>query len=219
MSSSEHRNQKGSMPYKFNNKALESTNNELKRLDMSSRLLLRQISYGSLITTFLDRAVSDEDRNEAIQALSQLFHSMADVTSRVMLNSVTSRRSLYLKDMAFKNKATENKLLRQSAIGPKLFGGKFFEVLHSSAENLRDAKETQHLRDSRRKDLKRKADDSRGSKSSDRSYPSSTKKKNFDSYDRNDKSKENSSFRFKPQGRQNFRKSDNSKLGFRPRKE
>jgi hypothetical protein len=118
---------------------------------------------------------------------------MADVTSRVMLNPVTAR-SFYLKDMAFKNKATEDKLLRQSAISPKLFGGKFFEVLHSSAENLRDAKETQHLRDSRRKDLKRKSDDSRGSKSSDRSYPSSTKKKNFESYDRNDKSKENSSF-------------------------
>ena len=78
-----------------------------------------------------------------------------------MLNSVTATRSNYLKDMVFKNKATENELLRQSALGPKLFGGKFFEDLHSSAENLTDAKETQHLRDFKRRDLKRKADDSR----------------------------------------------------------
>ena len=33
-----------------------------------------------------------------------------------------------------------------STIGPNLFLGKYFEVLHSSAENIRDAKETQHLR-------------------------------------------------------------------------
>ncbi|XP_062618133.1 uncharacterized protein LOC134279736 [Saccostrea cucullata] len=169
MSSAESRSQKSAMPYKFNNKTFESTNNEIRRLDMSSRLLLRQMSYGSLITTYLDKAVSDEDRQEAVQALSQLFQSMADVTARVMLNSVTMRRGLYLKDMAFKNKATENKLLCQSAIGPKLFGGKFFEVLHSSAENLRDAKETQHLRDLKHKDLKRKPDDSRSTKTSDKS--------------------------------------------------
>lgn len=154
---------------------------------MSSRLLLRQISYGSLITTYLDRAVSDEERQEAIQALSQLFQSMADATARVMLNSVTMRRGLYLKDMAFKNKATENKLLRQSAIGPKLFGGKFFEVLHSSAENLRDAKETQHLRDLKHKDLKRKPDDSRSSKTSDKSGYSTPKKGRYDSPDKQNK--------------------------------
>jgi hypothetical protein len=29
---------------------------------------------------------------------------------------------------------------------PNLFGGKFFDLLHDSAENIRDAKETQHLR-------------------------------------------------------------------------
>lgn len=94
---------------------------------------------------------------------------MADVNARIMLNCVTMRRGLYLKDMAFKNKSTVNKLLRQSAIGPKLFGGKFFEVLHSSAENLRNAKETQHLRDLKQRDLKRKSDDLRGSKASDKS--------------------------------------------------
>ncbi|XP_055999313.1 uncharacterized protein LOC125658470 [Ostrea edulis] len=219
MCSSELRSQEGAMPYKFNNKAFESTNSEFRKMDMSSRLLLRQISYGSLITTFLDRAVSDEDRQEAIQALSQLFHAMADVTSRVMLNSVTARRSLYLKDMAFKNKATENKLLRQSAIGPKLFGGKFFEVLHSSAENLRDAKETQHLRDLKRKDLKRKVDDSRGSKASDKTAYSIPKKRNFEGYDRQDTSKDSSSFRYKPQGKQSFKKPENPRSGFRPRKQ
>ena len=50
---------------------------------------------------------------EFIQAFSQLFDSM---TSRVMLNSVTARRSLCLTDITFKNKATENKLFLQSAI-------------------------------------------------------------------------------------------------------
>lgn len=94
----------------------------------------------------IDRANSDKDRHEAIQALFQLFQSMAAVNARVMLNSVTMRRGLYLKNMVFKNEATENKLLRQSEIGPKLFGGKFFVALYSSAENQRDAKETQHLR-------------------------------------------------------------------------
>lgn len=30
-------------------------------------------------------------------------------------------------------------------MGPKLFGGKYFEILHDSACNIRDARETQHL--------------------------------------------------------------------------
>lgn len=37
---------------------------------MSSRLLLRQILCGSLLTTYLDHAVFDEDRQEALQALA-----------------------------------------------------------------------------------------------------------------------------------------------------
>ena len=90
--------------------------------------------------------VSDEDKTEALKAMVQVFQSMADVTSRVLVNAVTARRGLYLQDMMFKNKATENKLSTLSAIGPQLFMGKFFDVLHSSAENIRDAKETQHLR-------------------------------------------------------------------------
>lgn len=121
-----------------------------------------------------------------------------------MLNSVTATRSLYLKDMVFKNKATENELLRQSALGPKLFGGKFFEDLHSSAENLTDAKETQHLRDFKRRDLKRKADDSRGSKDSGKTSFSVPKKRNLKDYERRDKPKDSSSFRSKTQGRPGF---------------
>ena len=70
--------------FKFNNKAFESTNNEFRKMGMRSGLLLGQISYGSLITTYLDRAVSDEDRQETIQAFFQLFHSMADVTLKVI---------------------------------------------------------------------------------------------------------------------------------------
>lgn len=44
------------------------------------------------ITTYLDRAVSDDDRQETIQSFSQLFHSLADVTSRVMLNVLRIKR-------------------------------------------------------------------------------------------------------------------------------
>jgi hypothetical protein len=42
--------------------------------------------------------------------------------------------------------STENKLKQLSTLGPNLFAGKFFDLLHDSAENIRDAKETQHLR-------------------------------------------------------------------------
>lgn len=65
---------------------------------MCLKMLLRQIYYGLSITTYLDRAVSDEDRHKAIQSLYQLFQSMAVVTARVMLNSITMIRGLYLKD-------------------------------------------------------------------------------------------------------------------------
>lgn len=44
------------------------------------------------ITTYLDRVVSDDDRQETIQSFSQLFHSLADVTSRVMLNVLRIKR-------------------------------------------------------------------------------------------------------------------------------
>jgi hypothetical protein len=35
---------------------------------------------------------------------------------------------------------------RLSTLGPNIFAGKFFDLLHDSAENISDAKETQHLR-------------------------------------------------------------------------
>ena len=70
---------------------------------------------------------------------------MADVTGRIALNSVTSRRSLKLRDLRFKHKATGNKLMRLPTLGPNIFGGKFFEVVYASAEHLRDAKETQQV--------------------------------------------------------------------------
>jgi hypothetical protein len=38
--------------------------------------------------------------------------------------------------MSFKNKSTENKLKQLSTLGPNLFAGKFFYLLHDSAENM-----------------------------------------------------------------------------------
>lgn len=159
--------------FRFSNKNSAAVNSEFRKVDMSARLLLRQISYGSMITSYLDTVQSDDDKTEALQALVQLFNSMADVSSRVIVTAVGARRSLYLQDMAFKNKATESKLQNLSTIGSDLFLGKYFEVLHGSAENIRDAKETQHLRgkDSDPASKKRKFDhftrsDARGSEAS-----------------------------------------------------
>jgi hypothetical protein len=39
--------------------------------------------------------------------------------------------------MSFKNKSTENKLKQLSTLGPNLFAGNFFDLLHDSAENIR----------------------------------------------------------------------------------
>jgi hypothetical protein len=38
--------------------------------------------------------------------------------------------------MSFKNKSTKNKLKQLSTLGPNLFAGKFFDLLHDSAENI-----------------------------------------------------------------------------------
>ena len=70
---------------------------------------------------------------------------MIDLT-HIAVNSVKCRRILHIKEMSFKIKSTENKLKQLSTLGPNLFAGKFFDLLHDSAENIRDAKETQHLR-------------------------------------------------------------------------
>ena len=146
--------------FSLSNKSADATNSWLKKLDSSARLLLRQISYGSLFSAYIDKVQSQEEKDEAVKAMSQLFLSMADVTSRIIVNSVSARRGLYLKDMSFKNKATESKLLHSTTIGPKLFGGKFFDVLQSSAENLRNARETQHVRSRTYENLKRSRDSS-----------------------------------------------------------
>lgn len=65
------------------------------------------MSYGLLITRYLDRPWSEEDRKESYQGSIQDVHSMADVTAILMQNSVTMREGLYFKAMTFKNKATE----------------------------------------------------------------------------------------------------------------
>jgi ubiquitin C-terminal hydrolase len=108
--------------------------------------LLPQISHGVLLTSYIAKVNIDDDRLDALKALLQVFKAMSDVTARIAVNSVKCRRFLHIKEMSFKNKSTENKLKQLSTLGPNLFVGKFFDLLHDSAENLRDAKETQHLR-------------------------------------------------------------------------
>ena len=114
-------------------------NIELKKIDPQSRLLLRQISHSVLLTSYIAKVNIADDR-------LQVFKAMSDVTARIAVNSVKCRRILHIKEMSFKNKSTENKLKQLSTLGPNLFAGKFFDLLHDSAENIRDAKETQHLR-------------------------------------------------------------------------
>lgn len=65
--------------------------------------------------------VSDEDKTEALQAFMQVFKSMADVTSRILVGAVAARRSIHIKDLAFKYKTTENKRLVQSTLNSVLF--------------------------------------------------------------------------------------------------
>lgn len=135
--------------FKFKNKTLFEHNNEMKRVDVQARLLLRANSYGTLITSYLSRLVNDnEEVMEGLQALFQVFSAMTDLSSRLVINAVSSRRNLHLQEMGFKNPSTEQKLRTISTLGSNIFGGKYFELLHDSAENIRDAKETQHLRKS-----------------------------------------------------------------------
>lgn len=102
----------------------------------------------------MDNVVSDQDKTEALHdaPLMQVFKSMADVTSRILVGAVATRRSIHIEDLAFKNKATENKFLVQSTLNHMLFCGNYFDILHSNAESLRDAKETQNLRSSKQRD-------------------------------------------------------------------
>ncbi|KAK3107323.1 hypothetical protein FSP39_011902 [Pinctada imbricata] len=209
--------------YRFRNSQLHTRNNELWKIDQGSRLLLRELSYGSMIASYLDVVVSDEDKTEALQALMQVFKSMADVTSRILVGSVSARRAIHIDDFAFKNKATENKLLMQSTLGPKLFCGNYFDILHSSAENLRDAKETQHLRanvstkDNSSDSRKRKREESGTGRQSQNTQP---KKGKYDKGRESDwqRPKFSKNKRSRPVEHSSQKNVGKDRLGFRPPK-
>lgn len=212
--------------YRFRNPMLHSRNNELWKIDQGSRLLLRELTYASLITSYVDNVVSDEDKTEALQALMQVFKSMADVTSRMLVGAVAARRAIHIEDLAFKNKATENKLLVQTTLNPKLFCGKYFDILHASAESMRDAKETQHLRGSKQRDgsalssaRKRKRDDSVGTSEPKEQQSSFAKKGKF-AAEKNQKTTIGRGRNFNSRGsfRGQTRGSAQDRLGFRPPK-
>ena len=59
--------------FKFADKANVARNAELRKIDLGARLLMREVSYGSLVAAYLDRVVSDDDKTEALQALLQIF--------------------------------------------------------------------------------------------------------------------------------------------------
>ena len=198
--------------FKFADKANVARNAELRKIDLGARLLMREVSYGSLVTAYLDRVVSDDDKTEALQALLQIFSSMADITSRIIVESVAARRNLHLQDMSFKNKATESKLLSMSSIGDELFKGQFFDILHSSAENIRDAKETQFLRNSKVDSRKRKSDDQ--DQGSDNKGAKSPRYSNNSRNRRNSKSKSSGNNNDK-HGGSSKKSSDSQRSGFR----
>ena len=116
--------------FHFKNRELFLQNIELKKIDSQSRLLLHQISHGVLLTSYIATVNIDDDRLDALKALLQVFKAISDVTARIAVNSVKCRRILHIKEMSFKNKSTENKLKQLSTLGPNLFAGKFFDLLH-----------------------------------------------------------------------------------------
>ncbi|KAK3101637.1 hypothetical protein FSP39_005086, partial [Pinctada imbricata] len=159
---------------------------------------------------------SQEEKTEGLRALMSVMMSMADVSARIIVGSVAARRSIHIDDLSFKNKATENKLLLQPTLGNKLFCNNYFDILHSSAENLRDAKETQHL--IRQPFTKDKS-----------SNESSNKRKHESSYSKDQSSykrrKSSKTFRDSQSGRSKFEKFSSSRdkgsgnqnqSGFRP---
>ncbi|CAG2257833.1 unnamed protein product [Mytilus edulis] len=97
--------------------------NDFRRMDNSARALFRAVSYGTMISAFLDEATCEDDRIEGL----------------------LSKRKLFLKNVNFISKSTEKKLLKLPVFGSQLFNGKYFDTLHTSAENLRDARETQNV--------------------------------------------------------------------------
>lgn len=109
--------------------------NDFRRIDNSATALFRAISCGTMIAAFLDEAECEDDKIEGRKALINCFRSMADLTARVMANSVLSRRKVFLKNVDFISKAAEKKLLKLPIFGSQLFNGQYFESLHTSAEN------------------------------------------------------------------------------------
>jgi hypothetical protein len=51
-----------------------------EKIDSQSRLLLRQISHGVLLTSYIAKVNIDDDRLDALKALLQVFQAMSDVT-------------------------------------------------------------------------------------------------------------------------------------------
>jgi len=206
--------------FRFKNKALFDHNSEIKRVDVQARLLLRACSYGTLITSYLSKNLSD-DATEGLQALLQVFSTITDVAARMSVKAVVSRRNLHLQEMAFKNKSTEEKLRSISTIGSSLFGGEYFDLLHDSAENIRDARKTQHLRKSFKPNENR-ASQQEGKSVTKRKLP---KEQNDSEAAEAKKSKFNRNKDYKQRSMSGFKRRDTSvnepkkgQLGFRPPK-
>lgn len=53
---------------------LHSRNNELWKINQESRLLLRELSYASLITSYVDNVVSDQDKTESLRDAKETQH-------------------------------------------------------------------------------------------------------------------------------------------------
>ena len=91
--------------FRFKDQNLFAHNNEIKRVDVQARLLLRAVSYGTLITSYLGKLPEGADTTEGLQALFQVFTGMADIASRLTVNAVNSRRNLHLQEMSFRNES------------------------------------------------------------------------------------------------------------------
>ncbi|CAC5412250.1 unnamed protein product [Mytilus coruscus] len=71
---------------------------DFKKVDINSaRDLLRSVSYVSMIASYIDEVEYEEDRVEACSASVACFKSMADMTSRIIANSVITGRKIFLK--------------------------------------------------------------------------------------------------------------------------
>ena len=82
--------------FRFKNNRLHARNNELWKIDQAARLLMRELSYSSMIVSDLDVVRSQEAKTEGLQALMSVVLSMADVTSRIIVGSVAARRSIHI---------------------------------------------------------------------------------------------------------------------------